>query len=208
MKRLRYHVAESSFDQVTIVAKGLSDIPGENEFYTAKEMGSDGLTNLGTVSMFKLGKARVVSDVIETTTVDSYIANNNILRVDGMKIDVEGAELSMLRGASRTIEKYRPWIICEVNKKACSMAGYDAAEILRYLVRFGYRIHKIGRFGSLSPVTERQLSNMQNIFAYRKDWEANSIASGVHLQTDGTDVWSGKASVQNAQDDRTHRRLS
>jgi FkbM family methyltransferase len=49
---------------------------------------------------------------VETTTVDRFCEDNN-LRPDGMKIDVEGAEGLVLAGAVRTIEKCSPWILLE-----------------------------------------------------------------------------------------------
>ena len=46
-------------------------------------------------------RARVV-------TLDSYVSDNNLPRVDFIKLDVEGAELDVLRGATTTIARFKP----------------------------------------------------------------------------------------------------
>jgi FkbM family methyltransferase len=57
-----------------------------------------------------------------------------------MKIDVEGFETRLLRGAVKTIEKYRPVILSEVNHGALEKAGTSAVELLASLKMLGYQI--------------------------------------------------------------------
>lgn len=49
-------------------------------------------------------------------TIDSFVAKNNISRVDLMKIDTEATEHFVLEGAKKTIERDEPIVICEVLK--------------------------------------------------------------------------------------------
>ena len=42
------------------------------------------------------------------TTIDSYVGEKNLPRVDFIKMDVEGAELDILKGATITIAKFKP----------------------------------------------------------------------------------------------------
>lgn len=48
------------------------------------------------------------SETAQITTIDNYVLENNLPRVDFIKLDVEGAELETLRGAKRTIARYKP----------------------------------------------------------------------------------------------------
>ncbi|WP_300367948.1 FkbM family methyltransferase [Brachyspira sp.] len=43
-------------------------------------------------------------------TLDEFVENNNIERIDYLKMDVEGAEKHILEGAVKTIKKFRPSI--------------------------------------------------------------------------------------------------
>lgn len=42
------------------------------------------------------------------TTLDAYVRENNLPRVDFIKLDVEGAELDVLKGAATTIARFKP----------------------------------------------------------------------------------------------------
>lgn len=85
-------------------------------------------------------------------------------RCDIIKIDVEGMETDVLAGASKTLERLKPIIYCENNKKDRS------AQVLSELARQGYRIwwHFVGYYHPNNHFGERE-----NIFA------ANGVEANV-----------------------------
>ena len=48
------------------------------------------------------------TEIVKITTLDSYVREKNLPRVDFIKMDVEGAELDVLRGAATTIARFKP----------------------------------------------------------------------------------------------------
>lgn len=60
-------------------------------------------------------------------------------RVSFLKIDVEGAEAKVLRGATRILTEHAPLIWMEINPSSLAAAGSSAAELGRILEPFGYR---------------------------------------------------------------------
>ena len=52
---------------------------------------------------------------VETTTIDDLLARGGLPAPDVIKIDVEGAELDVIRGAGKTLSRHRPTIICEAH---------------------------------------------------------------------------------------------
>jgi FkbM family methyltransferase len=67
-----------------------------------------------------VGKAdpTTVPEQIHVTSIDSWANEAGLTRLDLLKLDIEGAELQALEGASRTIASLRPSVLCEVNASA------------------------------------------------------------------------------------------
>ena len=47
-------------------------------------------------------------EIVKITTLDAYVREKNLPRVDFIKLDVEGAELDVLKGAVTTIARFKP----------------------------------------------------------------------------------------------------
>ena len=69
-----------------------------------------------TSSMIKGHRPSQKTINVPAITIDTFIAQNNIPKIDLLKIDTESTEPLVLEGALNTIQKYRPSIICEVLK--------------------------------------------------------------------------------------------
>jgi hypothetical protein len=71
---------------------------------------------------------------VPTTSLDDYFSAQPLPGV--LKIDVEGAELAVLRGA-RNILATRAIIICELHPYAWATAGYNADDLRALLNAYG-----------------------------------------------------------------------
>jgi FkbM family methyltransferase len=88
-------------------------------------------------------------EVIEVPVrrLDDHAREHKVDAVDFLKVDVEGYELSVLRGARSLLEGRRVRaIMLEVGDVTCANARVAPAEILDYLHGLGYVVH---------PITER-----------------------------------------------------
>lgn len=55
---------------------------------------------------------------IETISIDDFVQQNNISKIDFIKMDIEGSEADALKGAIKTIRKFKPKLaICAYHKK-------------------------------------------------------------------------------------------
>jgi FkbM family methyltransferase len=68
---------------------------------------------------------------IECTTLDTFVAERHIERLAFVKIDVEGWELSVLRGARHVLTDLRPVVVFEYDPAYVSRAGGGAEDLWR-----------------------------------------------------------------------------
>jgi len=73
---------------------------------------------------------------IETAPLDQW----KLPRLAFMKVDVEGFELRLLKGAEETINRCRPVMYIEINRGALERAGTSPEEVKAWLVAHNYRI--------------------------------------------------------------------
>lgn len=79
-------------------------------------------------------------ETVPITTLDTFIEANGISRVDMIKMDAEGAELLVFRGAKNLLQrKDAPLILYESG--LCSKGfGYHPVEIMWHLESYGYSL--------------------------------------------------------------------
>ena len=57
------------------------------------------------------------SDIAKVITLDAYVRENKLPSVDFIKLDVEGAELDVLKGATVTIAQFKPILMLSAYHK-------------------------------------------------------------------------------------------
>ncbi|OLC51950.1 MAG: hypothetical protein AUH85_18125 [Chloroflexi bacterium 13_1_40CM_4_68_4] len=91
---------------------------------------------------------RAVTAIVRTTTLDAYVEARG-LRPDVVKIDAEGAELAILRGAARVLERDRPVVTIETGDYD-SPGAPPSALAVRFLEERGYGAYDL-RVDGVSP---------------------------------------------------------
>jgi FkbM family methyltransferase len=140
--RLSANIALNRYGWVRPVRAAVSDFDGEirlhhvqvghdpQAFTTAHSANADGF------------------ELVPAVTIDTLVQQQRLERVDLIKIDVEGAEPAVLRGAKAALARFRPKILCELNA-----AGHDnSGEAWDLLIDSGYRCWRWagGRYMPLS----------------------------------------------------------
>ena len=86
---------------------------------------------------------------IRTMSLDGYLKSKRVNRVDLLKVDTEGGELEVFRGAGDLLSRLRPVIICEVLDLVTNAWGYAAAEIMALLRAHNYEWFEVLLDGNL-----------------------------------------------------------
>jgi FkbM family methyltransferase len=71
-------------------------------------------------------------------TIDRFVERQSLQRLDFLKIDAEGAELSILRGGRRALAELRPMVLAEVRQDLGTRFGVRNAEVLEFMRSLGY----------------------------------------------------------------------
>jgi hypothetical protein len=77
---------------------------------------------------------------VPVTTLDRFVSDAGLDRIDLIKVDVEGFELHMLRGAEAVIKQFRPRLFVELSDENLREQGGKAAELVRWLADHGYAL--------------------------------------------------------------------
>jgi FkbM family methyltransferase len=90
---------------------------------------------------------------IQVRTLDEYLAERGLPAVDAMKIDVQGLEANVLRGAEQTIAGVR-WIWLEFSPDHLRGAGTDPEGFLESLGALGMQVFEVTEHGTLEPLID------------------------------------------------------
>jgi FkbM family methyltransferase len=158
----------SPVPNLTVVRCAVSDQPGEMDLYS--DSPGSGCASLYQRSETYLSRPTRVERV-PVTTVDEALEAHRLDRADFMKIDVEGAELEVLRGAERSLKAKRIGSFAFEFGSANIYSRVFFRDCWDLIASHGYSLWRIVPGGRLIPVP-----------AYREDLEhfrgvSNYIAS-------------------------------
>ena len=117
---------------------------------------------------------------VDVETLDNYLEHRGIERVDFVKIDVEGAELEVFKGATHLLkQRPRPIILAEIEDIRTEAWNHSAKEAVDYL-----RQHDFDWFrfegDSLEPVEADRREFNENLVAFPRECDLPELA--VHLR--------------------------
>lgn len=121
----------NNLDNVIPLKLAVSDKKGTSDFYLSSE-------GWGTSSSLKEIKERSTKVKVDIDTLDKIKKRLNLNKINLIKIDVEGAEPNVLKGAQGILKKDKPKVVFEALNKEC----FKRCE--KILKKFNYQIERLG----------------------------------------------------------------
>lgn len=129
---LKWHVVANGFaDRVVIVPVGLSDHEGR------ADIAIDNIS--ATLHWAEDGPPNRV-ETIDLRRLDAVAADLGIEKLDFVKIDIDGHEFHLLKGAEQILREHRPTMVMEMAQSSLHVAATDVRELARLIHAMGYSI--------------------------------------------------------------------
>lgn len=159
LPHLNKNLQEKYKGKATILPYALSDTEGTSTFNFVK--------NAPAYSGIKKRKYATENPDVEEIEVELKRLDKVIptdIKIDLIKIDVEGAEFMVLKGAKDLLIKNKPAIIFECGLGASEFYGTDPIELYNYLtVEIGLKLSLLKSFiNNKPPLSQQEFKNCYN----------------------------------------------
>ena len=125
------NLALNKHETVQLVPVGLGSASAELEISLSSTAGQ---------SSFAIGHHHLQTARVAVRNGDEILEELGVTRIDGIVLDVEGWEMHVLAGLSKTLSNHLPrWAIIECWDVALKAAGSSANELLREINRLGWK---------------------------------------------------------------------
>lgn len=150
-------VREAAAEHVRLHQAAASDRAGQATLYVSD-------ANRGDHRLAPAEEARR-SITVPSVVLDEVLAGEP--HVDFVKIDVQGAEVAVLRGLNATLTRNRGiQVLCELCPELLRRAGTSSGEFFACFHDSGFRPHRIAPDGTCSPVSEEDATREAEAAGY------------------------------------------
>jgi FkbM family methyltransferase len=130
----------SSFDNVSVYQLGLGDKVEKKEIYIYRD---SVLSSCVSNSPWRSAEDSISSVTLDIDTLDRFCLEHKIDYIDLLKVDTEGFDLNVIKGAQGLLERQAMNFIYfefyRVDRDNDDTSGGRLVDIHNYLINFGYR---------------------------------------------------------------------
>lgn len=164
----------SGFSNIHVENLALSDQQGRLDLYIPGDADSPGASLEASIA----NKTICHKETVQVTTLDAYADEKIQAPVRVIKIDVEGHELAVIKGALRLIERDKPLLIIECEDRHLP-AGQTVTGFIAFVEALGYTATLAmpgkGELPAQEFLTDQHQKQMGERFWDKKDYYNNFI---------------------------------
>lgn len=172
-ERLKANINLNNFSNIEVLESALSDKSGKMTLFSYE----DGLSDHGTASLYDLPRLQKKGTEIPVSTIDVVTEEENLERLDFIKIDTRGSDFPIILGARESIKKFSPLIIFEYNRENWSHSNSKWEEAKMFFDENNYGLYFINQKNILPIGVSPVFTTSHNILAIPK-----SRASEINLK--------------------------
>lgn len=137
------NIERNRYSNILPNRKIVSDSCGYMAIYLGPEC------NSGAASVIKHLGNQSSRETVQSITIDAYLESQGPRGIDVIKIDTEGHELAVLKGAAKTLASAKPELLIEVQQRLLRAANTSREELYSYLYDHSYKAFAISSGGRL-----------------------------------------------------------
>jgi FkbM family methyltransferase len=147
---LRTRLAHAGVTNVEAYQVAIGDAPGRATLYCSAYNRADNRLHQSHT------EAHVEANEVDVRPLDDFVDTSRTRSIDAIKVDVQGAEAQVLRGARSALDRGLRWIWLEFSPPHLEAAGTDPRQFLGLLQSLGMDILEVGDDGDLRQVKDFQ----------------------------------------------------
>ena len=93
---------------------------------------------------------------VEIVTIDSFVKSHHFKNIDFIKMDTEGNEYNVLKGAEQTLKKYHPTLFLEFDKQWLKRYNCTLVEVYNFLKKVGYKSFYVVNDRGVNALTDER----------------------------------------------------
>jgi FkbM family methyltransferase len=147
---LQERAGKSGHSNVELHPLAVGDTPGKATLYCGASNRADNRLHASPE------EPRSEQHLVDVCTLDGFLAGNGAQKIDALKIDVQGSEEDVLRGAQATLGRgCLRWLWIEFSPSHLRGAGTDPLRFLERLNGLGMQVFEVDH-GRLRPLTHAE----------------------------------------------------
>lgn len=153
-RHVQRHVELNNFGNVDVTRAAVgAEVGTATIWVNADNDGGHALWDVGRHPANPKSREAAQPCTVALTTLDAALADARTPSL--IKIDVEGSELRVLRGAERLLRRPVPYVVCEINRFALAQLESTEDQLRHHMAQLGYRTYCIhpanGELVALAP---------------------------------------------------------
>jgi FkbM family methyltransferase len=164
--RLTENISWNAYGNIKTYPVAVSDAEGEAVLHVSGDIADS------SASLFAAGSPEAGREVCRTVALDRFREAEGLRPPSLIKLDAEGAELAVLKGAARLISQAPPLLLMEMEEKNLRAAGASKVAIQQFLSNYGYRAAHLKK-GHWYATADLDAVKGRNIFWFIPDLDVH-----------------------------------